>query len=164
MTSVGIVALDGTKMAANASMSANRISKQTIDDAVEEMFADAKATDEAEDARFGDARGDEPPATLRGRADHRRRFKQAKELLDKELEEERKAHEAHLAERQAEEERRGKKLRGRKPKAPKDKAGAKEKKINHHRHRVQGHVDRQGLPRGLQRSGGREQRAGDRRC
>lgn len=41
MTSVGIVALDGTKMAANA----------------------------AEDARFGDVRGDEPPAVLRGRTD-----------------------------------------------------------------------------------------------
>ena len=129
MTSVGIVAVDGTKMAANAAMSANR-TKQTIDDAVEEMFADAKATDEAEDAEFGDARGDEPPATLRGRADRRQRFKAAKELLDKELEEERAAHEAHLAERAAKEEESGKKLRGRKPKAPKDKAGAKEKKIN----------------------------------
>ena len=129
MTSVGIVALDGTKMAANASMSANR-TKQTIDDAVEEMFADAEAADEVEDAEFGDARGDEPPATLRGRADRKRRFKQAKELLDKELAQERKAHEAHLEERAAEEERRGKKLRGRKPKAPKDKAGAKEKKVN----------------------------------
>lgn len=129
MTSVGIVALDGTKMAANASMSANR-TKATIDDAVEEMFADAKAIDAAEDAELGDARGDEPPATLRARADRRRRFKAAKELLDKELDEQRAAHEAHLAERAAEEERRGNKLRGRKPKAPQDKAGAKEKKAN----------------------------------
>ncbi len=129
MTTVGLVALDGTKMAADASMSANR-TKETIDQEVDKMFADAKATDEAEDAELGDARGDEPPATLRGRADRRRRFKAAKELLDKELAEERKAHEAHLAERQAEEERRGKKLRGRKPKAPQDKAGAKEKKVN----------------------------------
>jgi transposase len=129
MATVGLVALDGTKMAANASMSANR-TKDTIDHEVEEMFADAKATDEAEDAELGDARGDEPPATLRGRADRRRRFKAAKELLDKELAEEREAHEAHLAERQAEEERRGTKLRGRKPKAPEDKAGAKEKKVN----------------------------------
>ena len=94
------------------------------------MFADAKATDEAEDAQFGDAHGDEPPATPRGRADRRRRFKAAKELLDKERTSERKAHEARLAERQAEQERRGKKLRGRKLKAPQDKAGAKEKKVN----------------------------------
>lgn len=129
MTGLGMVALDGTKMGACASMSANR-TKQTIDDAVEEMFAAAKATDEAEDMEFGDARGDEPPAVLRGRSDRRRRFRQAKALLDKELAEEREAHEAHLAERAAEEERRGSKLRGRKPKAPKDKAGAKEKKAN----------------------------------
>ena len=94
------------------------------------MFADAKAADEAEDAELEDARGDEPPATLRGRADRRRRFKAAKELLDKELAEEHKAHEARLAERQAEEERCGTKLRGRKPKVPEDKAGAKEKKVN----------------------------------
>jgi transposase len=87
MTTVGLVALDGTKMAANASMSANR-TKDTIDEEVDKMFADAKATDEAEDAEFGDARGDEPPATLRGRADRRRRLETAEELLDKELAEE----------------------------------------------------------------------------
>ena len=129
MASVGIVALDGTKMAANASMSANR-TKATIDEAVAEMFAEARAADAADDARFGDARGDEPPAVLRGRADRKRRFKAAKELLDNELEAERAAHEAHLAERQAKEEESSKKLRGRKPKAPNDKAGAKEKKVN----------------------------------
>jgi hypothetical protein len=110
-------------------MSANR-TKEAIDHEVEKMFAEAKAIDEAEDARFGDARGDELPATLRGRAERRRRFKAAKELLDKELAAKRQAHEAHLAERQAEEDRRGTKLRGRKPKAPQDKAGAKEKKVS----------------------------------
>ena len=129
MAKVGLVALDGTKMAAPASMQKNRTS-DAIDEEVDKMFADAKATDEAENAQFGDARGDELPAVLRGRADRKRRFKAAKELLDKELGDQRKAHEAHLAERQAEEERRGKKLRGRKPKAPEDKAGAKEKKVN----------------------------------
>jgi transposase len=129
MTTVGLVALDGTKMAAPASMQANR-TKDAIDKAVDEMFKDAEATDDKEDAEFGDARGDEPPATLRGRADRRRRFAQAKELLEKELEEERRAHEAHVAERAQEEERRGKKLRGRKPKAPQDKTRHKEKKAN----------------------------------
>ena len=129
MTSVGIVALDGTKMAANAAMSATR-TKQTIDDTVAEMFAEAKAADAAQDGRFGDARGDERPAVLRGQADRKRRFKAAKELLDRELEEEQAAHEAHLAERAAEEERRGKKQRGPKPNAAKDKAAAKEKKVH----------------------------------
>ena len=69
---------------------------------------------------FGKARGDEPPAALRGRADRRRRFHQAKQLLDDELEASRRAHESHLAERAAKEQAAGKKLRGRKPKAPED--------------------------------------------
>ena len=129
MTGVGLVALDGTKMAANASMQANR-AKDTIDAEVEKMLAEAKATDAAEDAEFGAARGDEPPAALRGRADRRRRFAQAKRLLDAELQQQRRAHEAHLAERAAQEQRRGAKLRGRKPKPPADKAGSKEKKVN----------------------------------
>jgi len=129
MTSVGLVALDGTKMAAPASMGKNR-NKNALDEEVAKMFADAKAIDVTEDATFGDARGDEPPAVLRGRAERRRRFKAAKKLLDKELATERQAHAAHLAERAAKEERRGKKLRGQKPKAPEDKAGAKVKKIN----------------------------------
>jgi transposase len=129
MTSVGLVALDGTKMAANASMQANR-AKDTIDAEVDKMFAEAEVADAAQDAEFGTARGDEPPAVLRGRADRRRRFAQAKQLLDAELQEQRRAHEAHLAERAAEEERRGARLRGRKPKAPEEKTGRKEKKVN----------------------------------
>ena len=163
MTSVGIVALDGTKMAANASMSASR-TKQIIDDAVEEMFADAKATDAAEDAELGDARGDEPPATLRGRADRRRRLKAAQELLDKELEEERAAHESHLAVR----------ARSRRGTTREEAAGPQAQSTGgqgrrqgeegqHDRPIVQGQVDRQGLHPGLQRAGGRQRRAGDRR-
>ena len=79
------------------------------------MFAEAKT---AEDAEFGAARGDEPPAALRGRANRRRRFAKAKQLLDQELEEQRRAHEAHLAERAAKEAERGAKPRGRKPRWP----------------------------------------------
>jgi hypothetical protein len=45
------------------------------------------------------------------------------------LEEQRRAHEAHLAERAAIEAERGTKLRGRKPKPPEDKA-SKGKKVN----------------------------------
>lgn len=129
MTRVGLVALDGTKMAAPASMARNR-SKDSLDAAVEEMFANAKAADAAEDADHGTDHGDEPPAVLRGRADRQRRFKAAKQKLDAELEAEKQAHEEHLAKRAAEEERRGSKLRGRKPKAPQDKARHKTKRVN----------------------------------
>lgn len=98
---MGLVAVDGTKMAAPASMTRNR-SKDSIDKAVDEMFADAKAVDAAEDAEHGSDRGDEPPAVLRGRADRQRRFKQAKQRLDAELEAERAAHAEHLARRSTE--------------------------------------------------------------
>ena len=129
MVSVGVVAVDGTKMAAAASMQANR-TKAAIDAEVDKMFAQAAAIDAAEDAEFGSARGDESPACLRGREDRRRRFAAAKAALDAELDAERAAHKAHLAARAAEEAKRGKKLRGRKPKAPEDKAGHKERKVN----------------------------------
>jgi ribosomal protein L23 len=104
--------------------------KDVVDDAVEKMFAEAKAVDEAEDATFEEARGDEPPAALRGREDRRGCFKAAKEILDLELDAERSAHEDHLAERAREEQRQGRKLRGRKPKAPGEKSGYKDKKVN----------------------------------
>src|SRR5215207_3754210 len=129
MATVGVVAVDGTKIGAPASLQSNR-TKDVIDAEVEAMFAEAAAADAAEDAVFGTARGDEPPAVLRGRADRRRRFARAKELLDEELAAERQAHEEHLAERAAKEAERGKKLRGRKPKAPEDKAGYTPSKVN----------------------------------
>ncbi|MHB1553797.1 MAG: transposase [Acidimicrobiales bacterium] len=71
MAGVGLVALDGTKLAAPASMQAN-VTKDTIDAAVEKMFAEAKDIDEAGNATFGETRGDEPPAALRGRGDRHR--------------------------------------------------------------------------------------------
>lgn len=129
MASVGLVALDGTKMAAPAAMAANQTAG-TIAAEVEKMFAEAEATDAGEDVLFGEAGGDEPPAALRARADRRRRFQAAKELLDAELAEEQKAHEAHLVKRKAREQASGKKLRGRKPKAPEDKTDRKERKAN----------------------------------
>ena len=163
MTSVGLVAVDGTKMASPASMARNR-TKDFNDKAVDEMFADAKAADAAEDAEHGPDRGDEPPAVLRGRPDRQRRFKAAKQRLDAELEAEQAAHAKHLARRAAEEAQRGAKLRGRKPKAPADKAGHKQRKGQHHRSGVGGDVDGEGVRAGLQRPGGRQRRAGGGVC
>jgi transposase len=129
MASVGLVALDGTKMAAAASKAANR-TRETIEAEVEAMFAEAAATDEAEDARFGPGRGDEPPADLRSRDARRRRFLAAKQVLDAEEAAQRAEHEAHLAKRAATEAARGRRLRGRKPKPPAEKAGHRPAKAN----------------------------------
>jgi transposase len=125
MVKVGLVAVDGTKMGCPAALAANR-SKSHIDDQVAAMLAEAAEVDAAEDARFGaDARGDEPPAQLRGAKARRERFAAAKAQLDAATAQAQAAHERHLAERAAKEEASGRKLRGRKPKPPPSAAEAK---------------------------------------
>jgi transposase len=70
---LGVVAVDGTRLGANASMKANR-SRAELEAEVAEMFAQAEATDEAEDRLFGPARGDELPPGLAGRRSRRARL------------------------------------------------------------------------------------------
>jgi len=60
---LGLVALDGTKVGANAALDANRTASR-IDEQVAKMLTEAEATDAQEDSRFGAQRGDELPATL----------------------------------------------------------------------------------------------------
>ena len=118
MVSLGIVAVDGTKMGCPAALDANR-TKDHIEAAVQEMFEDAAAQDAAEDTAFGpDVTGDEPPAHLRGKEARRKRLAAAKVELEAQDKAAKEAHEAHLAQRAEKEEASGKKLRGRKPKAP----------------------------------------------
>src|SRR4051812_20308292 len=57
---VGVVAVDGTKLAANAAPQATRGYEQIA----REILEDAAAVDAEENERFGDARGDELPAEL----------------------------------------------------------------------------------------------------
>ena len=59
----GVVAIDGTKLTANAS----RDSNVDYDRIAREIIAEAIATDEAEDEQHGDARGDELPPELQTR-------------------------------------------------------------------------------------------------
>ena len=61
MGKLGTVALDGSKIRANASKSANRTEESLARLAAGRVAAHAE-TDAAEDALFGDARGDEVPA------------------------------------------------------------------------------------------------------
>ena len=113
---LGVVALDGTKVAANAALDANR-NHQALSEEVQRMLAEAKAMDAEEDGRYGaDRRGDELPEGLGRREDRLKRLKEAKERLEREAEGAAKAAQEHLAHRQAEEEATGKKKRGRKPK------------------------------------------------
>jgi transposase len=63
LTTVGLIAVDGTKIAANASLKANRTREQ-LEAEVAAMFTDAADIDAEEDTLFGGGRGDELPAEL----------------------------------------------------------------------------------------------------
>jgi transposase len=80
LVSVGVVAIDGTKIAANASMDANRDFGQIA----REILAEAAETDRREDELYGDARGDELPEHLRTREGRRQALREAKERLARE--------------------------------------------------------------------------------
>jgi transposase len=75
---VGVIAIDGTKIAANASRDCSR-SYVSI---VEELLACAEQTDRDEDSRHGDDRGDEPPTGLRSRDERRQALAEAKLRLE----------------------------------------------------------------------------------
>jgi transposase len=80
LVQLGLVALDGTKIAANASLDANR-SAAWLDEEIARWFEQAAAADAAEDERFGDARGDEMPEGLADRDERLRRLRQARERV-----------------------------------------------------------------------------------
>ena len=81
LVKLGVVAIDGTKVKANAAMEANRNRKQ-LAEMVEKMFGEAEDTDAREDELFGkQRRGDELPDELQTPASRRARLRAAKEQL-----------------------------------------------------------------------------------
>jgi transposase len=70
----GVVSIDGTRIAGNASPEVNH----SFDQIAREVLAEARATDEAEDELYGDERGDELPEQLRTPEGRREFFRQAK--------------------------------------------------------------------------------------
>lgn len=81
MVSLGVVAFDGTKIAANASKDANR-SEAHLRKLAEEFVEQVAETDEAEDALFGeDNRGDELPEPVADRTHRGERITQALEQI-----------------------------------------------------------------------------------
>ncbi|MGB9113253.1 MAG: transposase [Acidimicrobiales bacterium] len=75
---LGLVAIDGTKIAANASNRANRSRSELV----KEILAEAEETDQKEDRLFGERRGDELPEEWSDRRDRRARIKEALRQLD----------------------------------------------------------------------------------
>ncbi len=83
LVKVGLVAIDGTKLTANAAGSANRTGGQ-LQGEIERILGEAARVDAAEDEQFGAARGDELPAELVDRSSRLARLKQAKARIDAE--------------------------------------------------------------------------------
>ena len=91
---VGRIALDGTKIKANASrhkaMSYDRMTteEQRLQKEIDELLKQAQATDAAEDAEHGsDQRGDELPAELARREQRLNKIRQAKAALEQQARE-----------------------------------------------------------------------------
>ncbi len=115
---LGVVALDGTKIAAQASMNATR-SRADLEAEVAGMLAEAEAADSAEERAEPRPSSAEQERVLRGgQAARRARLVQAKARLEAEDRAALAAHERTVAERIAKEQATGKGIRGRKPRLP----------------------------------------------
>src|SRR5919197_2506394 len=149
---VGVIAVDGTKVHANASERATR----GYEEIAREILDDAAAVDAEEDERFGDARGDELPSELasgqgrekwlrdaRRRLDERRaaeaksiarsrpdRLREAKRRLEEEHRVECRANEAYEEYRRHGRMRNGRRLGAHSPPKPYQPPSAPEGKIN----------------------------------
>ena len=131
LVKLGHVSLDGTKVRANASkhkaMSYARMEKSVVEleAEVKRLLAEAEATDEAEDDRYGkDRHGDELPEELRYKQGRLAKIKEAKEALERESRE--RAQEQRLEQDNKRQQRETSgEHRGRPPKAPSEKPEGK---------------------------------------
>jgi transposase len=128
LVSVGVVALDGIAISANASREATR-SHDSIRQEVERMLGEAAEVDAREDELYGDARGDELPAELIDRRSRLARLRRCREELEAEQADAQADYEANLRWRAEWEVEHGRKLGGRKP-FPPDPDGLGKRTIN----------------------------------
>jgi hypothetical protein len=129
LVKLGHVALDGTKVKANASkhkaMSYERMGEKEkqLQEEVEALLAEAARVDAEEDGKYGKGkRGDELPQELARRESRLKKIGEAKAALEAEAKaaaQRKQAEvEARLKEREKQEEERGRKFGGRPPQAP----------------------------------------------
>jgi len=124
-----VLALDGTKLKANASLIAN-MTYEKLEAAITSRINEILSKDVEDDALYGsDRSGDEVPACLRTRAERLRRFRAAKQRLDNEQKTQSDDAKEKIQSREDEETETGRKKRGRKPKPP-QKIPAPEKVAN----------------------------------
>jgi len=111
MVRLGLVALDGTKVEANAAAAANRTHAH-LEAQVAELLQQAAATDQAEDREHGTGCGDELPRTLVGRAERLARLQHAKAQLEAEAAARQQRYQQRVADLAA-----GARARGQRPRA-----------------------------------------------
>ena len=127
LVKLGHVALDGTKVKANASkhkaMSYGRMQKSVaeLEEEVKRLLGEAEKTDEAEDQRYGKGqRGDELPEELRFKQARLAKIKEAMEALEREARER-----AEAQRREQEEKKQEGPPRGRPPQPPSEEPAPK---------------------------------------
>jgi hypothetical protein len=124
LVKAGVIALDGTKIKANASLSYNRtynqLSKEEawIKEKVDALLKQAEKTDQKEDRLYGDKRGDELPEELNSAQKRLAKIREAKEYLEEETRKQAAAKAEKIEARKREESQTGGKKPGRKPKDP----------------------------------------------
>lgn len=139
LVKLGHVAIDGTKMRANAgkhkAMSYGRMeeSERRLEEEVRRLLEEAERVDAEEDAQFGKGnRGDELPAELARRESRLRKIREAKAALEREASEKASAEAEGVRlkqeERKLKEQRTGKKAKGRPLKVPDPKQARPEAK------------------------------------
>jgi transposase len=109
---LGVVALDGTKVAANAADKANR-TLAALEAEVAEILREAAAADQAEDHQHGPTRGDELPAELTSPTGRLARLQQAKALLEADAAQRQRRYAQRVAELAA-----AARAKGKQPRAP----------------------------------------------
>jgi transposase len=110
MVRVGTVALDGTKLAANAADKANR-TQEKLEAEVAEILRQAAEIDQREDEQLGNARGDELPEALASKVGRLARLRQAKAQLEADAAAREQAYQQRVAAHTAAAQAKGKKPR-----------------------------------------------------
>ena len=125
MVKLGHVALDGTKVRANASkhkaMSYGRMEKkaQELEEEVAKLLEEAEAVDAQEDAVYGKGKhGDELPEELRFKHSRLKKIKEAMQALEQEAEAEAEERREEIRQQQEAKQKEAGNRKGRKPKEP----------------------------------------------
>jgi hypothetical protein len=125
LVKLGHVALDGTKVRANASkhkaMSYGRMEKkaQELEEEVARLMAQAEAVDAEEDARYGKGkRGDELPRELRFKQSRFQKIQEAMRALEQEAQAEAQERREEIRRQQEAKDKEARDREGRKPKEP----------------------------------------------